>query len=158
MRITALNILKYESSDIVYEYHLERNVFLRWHKKSLPMQCEQAQFSSTSSYTVSVLLVSSLLQPSAGKGSRKQSLGSTWEAEPYTWEASVHHTRVRLLPKYQDQYQVLSLRAPRFQRTEEEEKGFILGEKVLELACRSGTLATQSNTSDGPQCQHHLEA
>ena len=38
------------------------------------------------------------------------------------------------LCKYQDQYQILLLCAPRFQRkTKEEEKGFILEEKVLEL-------------------------
>ena len=67
---------------------------------------------------------------------------STWEDEPYAWEAFIYQTRMRL-PKYQDQYQILLLCAPRFQRrTKEKEKGFVLGEKILELACRSGTLHT----------------
>lgn len=45
--------------------------------------------------------------------------------------------------KYQDQYQIRLLCAPRFQRkTEEEERGFVWGEKVLELTLRNRCLTT----------------
>lgn len=92
---------------------------------------------------VSVLLVS-LLQLPGGKGRRKQSSESSWEDKSYTWETFIHQSRTRL-PKYRDQSQILSLCTPRSQRrTEEEGKGFILWDKVLELTRRGGTLTTQS--------------
>lgn len=78
------------------------------------------------------------------QGKRKQSVESTCEDKPYSGETFIHQMSLRLC-KYQDQYQILLLCAPRFRRkTKEEEKGFILEEKVPELARRSGCLAIQS--------------
>lgn len=88
---------------------------------------------------------------------RKQSVDCGCEDKPYSGEIFTHQTKQRP-GKYQDQYQIWLLCAPRFQRkTEEEEKGFVWGEKVLEFTPRNGCLATQSRVH-GPAAPASFES